>query len=53
MIQSTAQCACVCVCVCCRYWCKLPEVQQKEQEERRASQAATNRLRMKLYQQVS
>ena len=39
--------------MCFRYWCKLPEVKQKEQEQRRESQAATNRLRMKLYQQVS
>lgn len=39
-------------CVCFRYWCKLPEVQQKIQEQKRESEAATNRLRMKLYQQV-
>ena len=48
-----APCVCVCVCVCVRYWGKLPEVKQKEQEQRRESEAATNRLHMKLYQQVS
>lgn len=39
--------------MCVRYWCKLPEVQQKAREQKKASEAATNRLRMKLYQQVS
>jgi hypothetical protein len=34
-----------------KYWCKLPEVQQKVREQKRESEAATNRLRMKLYQQ--
>ena len=35
-----------------RYWHCLPEVQQKVRQEKRKSEAATNRLRVKLYQKV-
>lgn len=33
-----------------RYWRELPEVKKKAEEERRKREAATNRLRMKIYQ---
>jgi len=33
-----------------RYWHQLPEVRQKVTQEKRRSEAATNRLRVKLYQ---
>lgn len=36
-----------------RYWEQLPEVKEKEREEKRRSQAATNRLRVQLYQKVA
>jgi len=35
-----------------RYWHQLPEVRQKVTQEKRRSEAATNRLRVKLYQKV-
>ena len=33
-------------------WERLPEVRKKVEEEKKQSQAATNRLRVKLYQKV-
>ena len=33
-------------------WDNLPEVRRKAEEERKLSQAETNRLRVKLYQKV-
>ena len=35
-----------------RVWSQLPEVQAKVLAEKRKSQAETNRIRVKLYQQV-
>lgn len=35
-----------------RVWSQLPEVQAKALAEKRKSQAETNRIRVKLYQQV-
>ena len=35
-----------------RAWLQLPEVRSKLLEEKRKSQAVTNRLRVKLYQKV-
>ena len=42
----------MCVLLVHRYWHRLPEVQQKVTREKRKSEAATNRLRVKLYQKV-
>ena len=36
----------------CRRWLQLAEVREKKELERRKVQAATNRIRVKLYQQV-
>ena len=37
LCMTITLCVCVCVCVCIRYWCKLPEVQQKVLEQKRES----------------
>ena len=49
LVQPSDQ---ICVLLVHRYWHRLPEVQQKVRQEKRKSEAATNRLRVKLYQKV-
>ena len=39
-------------CLPTRYWSNLSEVKQKVREQQKKREMATNRLRMKLYQQV-
>ena len=39
--------------IACRFYRKLPEVKRKTAEETRAKEYAENRMKAKLYQQVS